>query len=134
MSFFSDVSNIAQRLVSQLAIGHPTIKLLMPNDVREVNEERWCYLTVKPGDTQQVSMGGASNRFRTVGVVTVGIMLKPDKGPGDALNLADDISGYLRNWKSGNLRLRAPTVQDLGLSGGWYQVNVIVPYQSDHFY
>ena len=135
MSFFSDVSTIAQRLTSQLSVGHPSVKLLMPNDVKEVNENLWCSLAVKPGDTKQVSMGdGSSRRFRTAGVVMVGIMLKPDRGSGEALSLADDIAGYLRNWKSGNLRLRAPTVQDLGLSGGWYQVNVIVPYQSDHFF
>lgn len=134
MSFFNDSSVLLGRLAAQMTANHPTIPVQMPNDAKVQTADLWCQAIVRAGDTKLVSVGPNTKRYRTVGVMMVMIMCKPDVGIGDALGLADDIASYLRQWKSGNLRTRSPNVEDLGLSGGWYQVNVIVPYQSDSFY
>jgi hypothetical protein len=135
MSFFADTQVLLERLATQMALGHPTVPMQMPGDIKEVTADLWCQPRVTAGDTKLVSIGGeGSRRYRTVGIFSVAIMLKPDGGNGQALTLADSIASYLRNWKSGNIRTYAPTVHDLGLSGAWYQVNVLVPYQSDRFF
>ncbi len=134
MSFFNDSQLLLNRLATQMAAGHSTIPIQMPNDAKVQTAALWVQPVVRAGDTKLVSVGPTSKRYRTVGVMINQIMCKPDVGIGDALNLADDIASYLRQWKSGNLRTRSPNVEDLGLSGAWYQVNVIVPYQSDSFF
>lgn len=134
MSFFDDEQALLGRLVTSLGASRPTIKIKLPNDIKTITDDLWCDAVVSPGDTQQASMGdGTNKRVRTVGIVQVSIMGKPDAGSGPVMKLADDVKNALQLWRSGNIRTRAAQIQRLGLSGAWYQVNVIVPYQSDSF-
>ena len=135
MSFLDDEKTLLTKLVTDLGAAQPTIKVKLPNDVKTITDDLWADAAVSPGDTKNISTGnGTGNkRIRTVGIVQICVMAKPDGGSGPAMGLADVIAGIMQNWKSGNLRTRAATIQRLGLSGGWYQVNVIVPYQSDRF-
>lgn len=134
MSFFSVEQTLLNKLVTDLASAQPAIKVKLPNDIRTITDDLWVDAVVTPGDTMQISVGdGTNKRVRTVGVMQISIMAKPDTGSGLALGLADVIVGIMQLWRSGNLRTRAATIQRLGLSGAWYQVNVIVPYQSDSF-
>jgi hypothetical protein len=135
MSFLDDEKVLLTRLVTQLAAAQPTIKVKLPNDVKTITDDLWVDAVVTPGDTRTVSSGNETGqkRVRTVGVVQISVMAKPDGGSGPAMSLADVIVPIMQLWKNGNIKTRAASIQRLGLSGGWYQVNVIVPYQSDRF-
>lgn len=93
------------------------------------NNFPWVRLTVQHGDTNRAAV--YPEYYRSTGVIFAQIFVPPNKGTKLALTLADTVSGIWRGQQFSGVSCLAPSVTDVGVRDGWYQVNVSCPYYRD---
>jgi hypothetical protein len=92
-------------------------------------------IAIIPGESLQASMAGVTRRtFRHIGVVIVQCFRPTHEGEKTALTLAENAAAVFRGTTISGIVFRAPTYETVGSSGGWYQVNVTVPFSFDALY
>lgn len=126
----------AQKQVEQLfAAGWgSTTKIAYDNlqfNPDEVNDDSWVRLNVIDGTAEQVGLGAEANLYRHPGVVIVQVFVKEGQGIRVAKQLADQVAAIFRGTTSGGVLYRTPSVERIGPNGGWFQVNVNIPFQWD---
>jgi hypothetical protein len=87
----------------------------------------WIRLFIINGDSGYNTL----NSFRYVGVVTIQVFTPQNGGTNTARKYADTISAIFRGKEFDGLIFRASTVKSVGISDGWYQVNVTIPFWRD---
>lgn len=93
-----------------------------PNSVLD-----WVRVNILNSDSKQVSLGN-NPYFRYKGLLIFQIFTKPNIGSGRAMSIADQITTIFRGQKVGTITFRPPVTDKVGENGGWYQVNVSVPF------
>ncbi len=92
----------------------------------------WCRLTVKPGQTQQVSIGSpGANRDRTPGVAIAQLFCPIGFGDGNLLNVADSVRTAFRRVSQSGVVFRTPYIQTVGQRQDSWQINVVCPFYAD---
>ena len=89
----------------------------------------WIRLTVQHGDTNRAAVW--PEYYRSTGVIFAQIFIPPNKGSKLALTLADQVSAIWRGQQFSGISCLSPSVNDVGVREGWYQVNVTCPYYRD---
>lgn len=84
----------------------------------------WVRLTVLPGEDQFLTL----DNYRQVGLVIIQIFTPENQGSTTARGYADTITGIFRNVKQSGVLFRMPTTSRHGISEGWYQMNISIPY------
>jgi hypothetical protein len=129
VSYESEHSQLRVRFNDQFSsapIAWPNVEFTPP--VRSP----WVRFNVLDADSFQTTIGATTNNHRFVGIVVINIFVPLDVGNASALAMADVVAAIFRNWCGSTVRCRAASVKDLGPDGnGWYQVNVVVPFQRD---
>lgn len=92
----------------------------------------WVRITVLPASGRQASMG-ADPLFRYNGLFCVQIFTRSGLGWGRATELADLITPLFRNRRLGNIQFYVPEMMRVGVTDGWYQVNVDCPFYREEF-
>lgn len=109
-----------------------TTPIAWPNAAFTTPLVPWVRFTVRSGEANQLTFGASTNNFRHSGVIIIQVFTLLDTGEALALQHADQIASIFRNWCGQSVRCRTPSVKDIGNDGeGWYQVNVVVPFQWD---
>ena len=93
--------------------------------------ERWTRLTIFGGQSSQAAMGSVLRRYRNNGMVIVQCFTKEGVWTKPAIELADAIAVIFRGVAHDGITYRAPSAEKIGPAGGWYQVNVVVPFYWD---
>lgn len=92
----------------------------------------WCRLTIKPGQSEQMSIGApGANRFRNPGVMFAQLFVPDGTGDKVILAMADIIANGFRSVAVTGITYMTPSITTVGRTEKWYQVNVTVPYYSD---
>lgn len=93
----------------------------------------WARFTVKLGEEYRMDIGtGTGNAtYRIPGVLIVQLFYPQNKGNGDVLLKADALASKFRNWCGATITCEATTVEEIGISEGYYQVNMSVPFRQD---
>lgn len=111
------------------AVQYPNVEFEVPN------LDAWARLNIVQAGSQWASMGDPGNNVeRNVGQVTVQIFTPSGEGEGLALEYADVVRGIFRDWRNAPSGLRflvPPYARQIGVSGKWYQVNVVAPFEFD---
>lgn len=129
MSYQTALAAIEQRFQTQWGTTTP---VQWPNrNYEPVAGDEWVRLTVLDGQSFMAGMGFSSNLFRHPGLIIVSIFVPRGSGERRVNELVDSVSGIWRNAQFGEILCRAPSVEKVGESGEWYQVNVSVPFQRD---
>lgn len=123
MTFQAEKTAIEQFVSSNLTGTY----LVFENQSQPNTVADWIRTNILNSDSQQISLG-SNPWFRYKGLVIFQIFTKPNIGSGRATQLADTITGLFRNTKIGAITFRPPRVDKIGEDGGWYQVNVSVPF------
>ena len=89
----------------------------------------WVRVTVQHGETKRAAVW--PEFYRTPGVIYTQIFVPANIGARKALELADTASGIWRGQQFSSIHCLAPSVNDVGISNGWYQVNVVCPFYHD---
>jgi len=106
-------------------IGYDNAPFATPTDATHV------YFTILPGAAEQRDMGGTTKGSRSVGVAVAQIFSLPNTGEERALEIADIIVAAFRCVTASGVEYLVPNLVRVGLVGGWYQLNVQIPFRAD---
>jgi hypothetical protein len=100
--------------------------------VKSATASIWCRLTIKEGDTFQVSIGGSNCRDRTPGIVIAQIFTPVGIGDKSAVAMADLIKAAFQRAYDTGVRFRTPSIKRVGRIDSEWQVNVVCPFRFDN--
>lgn len=130
----SRVAEVARTLYNAAGLGVVT---QFDNQVIDhpdaASGDLWVRLSIKPGESEQQDIGGATNavRQRTIGVVIAQVFSPLDVGDKPARDLAELIRAALSRKRDGKVQFRVAAIETIGRSEPWWQVNVTVPFYED---
>lgn len=96
------------------------------------NLDEWTRFRVFNAGGKQVSLGN-NPRFRYRGLVVVQVFIRDGIGVGRAKTLADLVDPIFRNTVLGEIHFGVPEASKLGVTDGWYGLNVDCPYYREEF-
>jgi hypothetical protein len=130
--FFGDGMTAAGYTIgTNLFIEWPDTKLDVPTLAGDANghAKSWIRYNYWPVAGGQATLG---SRFFTNGVIVHQIFVAPYQGLQTALSIAESVrSVYDGKVSVGGVWFRNTRPQVVGLSGGWFQVNVSVNFEYD---
>lgn len=89
----------------------------------------WVRLTILHGDSETASIGKTPNVRRT-GTVMCQVFTAERQGTREAMEIADSLADHLQYHQDDAFVLRAASVNRVGVSDDWYQINVAVPFSA----
>ncbi len=125
MSFESErllIENQLKEYWNQTTISWGNIAFKIPSN------EPWIRLNIVNGGSSYIALGGIK---RHSGVIMVQIFTPINTGTDAARKYADMIVSIYDSKKLGNVICDAASIQILGATDVWYQVNVTIPYWRD---
>lgn len=90
----------------------------------------WARVNVQSTVTRQTEIGNPIT-FRTLGLIIVQLFSPFNTGDNDILTLADKVVLAFRRVTADGVTYRTPTVQTIGRTKEWWQVNVNCPFLAD---
>ncbi|HIJ23920.1 MAG TPA: hypothetical protein HPP64_13575 [Gammaproteobacteria bacterium] len=93
-------------------------------DYTPVAGTSWISLTILSGEDQSSTM----TKYNQIGLLVIQIFTPEHTGSATARGYADTLSGIFRNAVQSGINFKLPTTTRVGISNGWYQMNVSVPY------
>lgn len=127
---------IAQRFKTQWAALHPSMPIVLGNEVAESAAE-WVRLAIVPATSRQTAVGGLK-RWTREGTIGVQIFTPSGAGTARASELADDARTALEGQFLTVSGEQEPVVTYGGSSGSplsdgaWFQMTVTFGYRFDH--
>ena len=116
---------LALSAYSALPVSYPNLKFTPPSN------SEWLRVQLEPADSHTASLSAGMQRFRSVGLLVIGVFIPVGESNADALAIADAIAAFYRGATLSGLSLQAPSISRVGSAQGFYQYNVIVPYRYD---
>lgn len=130
-------SDAEQKMTAFFQTNAPSdLKVAYDNlDETAIREDRtldnWARFTLLDSGTEQIGMGTTVPRSRVNGFTVVQVFGKTNRWVKEVLDLADTVAGIFRGVQHDGVTYRSPDVEKVGPTGGWYQVNVVVPFWWD---
>ena len=113
------------------------VNFVIPTDVNH-NPQPYVAFFLRNGTGEDIVLGSDAPEWRAHGLVMVNIFAPENIGMGLLRQYADIIRMLFlaqpRDFTYGNsgiIRLRVPTVNEIGIMAGWCQVNVLIPFSND---
>jgi hypothetical protein len=100
-------------------------------DPSSLSPAEWARITNIPADSNQVSMGGATNLHRQFGLVLVELYIDQDSGARRSLELADLAINFFHGLSLPGITFRSPDTEHIGVIDGWLQKNISCDYYTD---
>lgn len=98
----------------------------------------WVRWSIKPGATNQTSIGATANRFRNEGEaiasVYTPIASKTVQGDGDLYGLVDFIASAFQAKTDTGVVFRTPSLEVIGRQGKWWVHLLTCPYIADEIF
>jgi hypothetical protein len=95
-------------------------------DKRPQDGSTWCRFHVIDGDTFRVTVGVAE--YRTVGAAVAQLFGRVGEGTSTLRGMADAIADAFKDQTHDGINYRVPSVRNIGITDGMYQINVVIPY------
>lgn len=132
MSWSAIANTIRSRFETQIATPESLVTQYDNQSLDNPDNEIWCRLTIKSGETTQESIGApSSNRDRTSGVMIAQLFAPIGKGDGDLKELAETIRAAFKRVTQDGVTFRTPSIYEQGTREGMWQINVVCPFYSD---
>lgn len=131
MSYSAELIAIESRFNSQWADRTPVAYGNLP--YAPIVGTAYVRLIVLTGRALQASMGAAP-LYRHPGVIDVSVFIPEGSATKPALDLADAVVAIFRGAQFSGILCRPADVRNLGVVGGWFQVNVSIPYHRDEIF
>lgn len=90
-------------------------------------DAEWIQISIRPGAGSQHTLG-PNPSYRYVGVAFVQIFVPKKSGTSRGRELAERVAEIFRGYAAEGLVCRAPYMDVVGPTEGWFQINVLVPY------
>lgn len=123
---------LVETLISQMLVNwskYPTVKWTKPNsNFSPPPDGIWVRVQVDSSYSRVDSICENPLLMQS-GFITFQCFIKENKGTGDIKAFTDSLASYFALYHdSNNLILSTPTTRHVGAINGWYQVNVLIPY------
>ena len=92
-------------------------------------KQPWVRLTIQHGDSTTAGLGD-SPEVRRTGLIQCQVFTDDNQGSALAHQIADYLAAQLQYYRTGSLETLAASVQRVGPSDGWYQLNVSTPFRA----
>ena len=100
--------------------------------IQKAIDKSWIRLTVLTGGSFQNGFhGGGVNQYRTVGEIVLSIFIPVGGGTSEGDKLADKAVSILRGAHFDNIVCKTPSLNNIGITGEWYQINLNTPFTID---
>ena len=106
-------------------IAFPNIEFTIPDP-----PSPFIRLSIKHGDTALLGCGLPKYQ-RSIGVVIMQVFVPEGQGDKLALQIVDEICTVLDNVDISTVRFQSTRVKEVGVAGGFYQLNTLTPFTSD---
>lgn len=103
------------------------ITIIHENEKYDGSDNEWIRLSSQTGSSNQITLGD-NPRFRYNNVCYVQIFTSPDSGSSKSLEISDAVTDLLRGKTLNGLTFKVPKNYKVGVSNGWYQVNVLIEF------
>jgi hypothetical protein len=123
-----------QKITERFKVNAPSGLVIAYDNVSEtdIREDRdliqWVRFGVLEVGTVQAAMGSVVRRYRNDGLVVVQCFTQLEVWTLPGLQLADTVTAVFRGVSHDGVTYRAPSVEKVGPAGGWFQINVVVPF------
>ena len=110
------------------------IPVSWPNESFEVPNPPKTYVrfSIANGDSKLMDIGSEIKTYRNIGIIYLSLFCPPNTGNGQIMIQADNMANIFRSWNGQSVKCRTPSIKHIGtVSDGWYQVNVVIPFQRD---
>jgi hypothetical protein len=132
-----DAARIA--IESRLATGWGTttpIRYWSSGVPFEIPSVPYLAIQVEEFDAQQITLGGTPQTHRYFGIITIQVLVPERTGSKIAAGHCDTLDPLFRRAQfsqgdSGVILCRTPQARTIGTSDGWYQMNLVIPFQRD---
>ena len=93
-------------------------------------------LQIEEFDATQITLGNSAQLHRYFGVITIQVLVPERQGAKAAAGYCDTLDPLFRRAQfsqgnSGVITCRTPQVRNVGVQGGWYQMNMLISYHRD---
>lgn len=123
-------NRIRQRFSEQIQTPQSVTVLYDNAPFTPPDNARWVAWSIREATADQVELG-SDKRFRIRGTAIANIYVPIRDGDESALELADAIDAAFKSVTVSDVTYQTPTVNTIGLTGDWWQVNVICPWFAD---
>jgi len=132
MSWPAIANTIRGRFKTQIADAESLTTQYDNQSLDNPDNEIWCRLTIKSGETTQESIGSPSaNRDRTRGVMIAQLFAPVGNGDGELKELAETIRSAFKRVTQDGVTFKTPYIRELGMRNDSWQINVICPFYAD---
>ena len=87
----------------------------------------WIRCSILPGDVEALEFGRDTTKEH-MGIIDIGIFVQKETGTVLARTYADTLSALLDMGAFGTIDCDEASVQNLGVDGDWYQLNITIPF------
>jgi hypothetical protein len=103
-----------------------------PNEVFAKPKDYWCRFNPIAYREDAMDIGSTTKTFRIVGDLVIQMFAPMGQGGITLMKKADIVADAFRFWSGTSVTCKSATVKNIGNDGfGWYQINVIIPFQID---
>jgi hypothetical protein len=132
---FEDARNAIE---SRMAANWSTTPIRYENVPFKETADPYVALFIRDGEGIQASLGQVALR-RWPGLIVVQVFVLPDTGTKLAKTYAETIGAIFDRAEfavpnGGSITCRIPSIAEVGVTNGWYQVNVTIPFIRDRQY
>lgn len=101
-----------------------------PSDLTDSEkDDGWVRVTLLHAGGDIAALG--TTFFRRTGQIIVQCFAEVGRGMDHAYTLAEAVASFYQTHR-GNVRIRQPSIVDIGPEGAWYQLNVSGEFSYDH--
>lgn len=90
--------------------------------------DEFVSLTIVNNDSMLAVHGNVLNMYRYYDLLSIQIFVRPNVGSRRAYSLADDISNIWRTGSVDFIHFFSPSLIEMGVVEGWFQLNLIIPF------
>lgn len=135
MSYTQEAIDIESLFAAEWAAGPNTPVEFDNSDLDAIREGPYVTLVVQSGTAFQADLGKPTNTYRHNGLIIVQIHAPLDQGTAVARGLADEVATIFRTrFVGAGIITKTPDFDRVGVSGAYYQINVLVPFHRDSIF
>lgn len=126
MSFLQEKIDLETHISTNLT----GVALVFENQSQRNDALEWVRVNILNADGKQISLGD-NPYYRYIGLLIFQIFIKPNVGSGRAKQIADQITTMFRGITLHGMTFDPPTMDTVGESGGWFQINVSTKFSRE---
>lgn len=127
------LTTLTTSLNNYIATNYTTTPIAYDNvHFDKTNQSEFIQFMIIPSVEKQASLSDKMVLYRQFGGVGIIVNVAKDKGSKRATVIADELAGLFRSKVINGIQFRTPEVSMIGITDGYYKVNVYIGFYYDN--